>query len=423
MQRARWYGLLTRRHDGSLYVAGHSANPMMPPGITETSATRERALVDDTAHTLAWPDGLSENQEWSAANACAESGITDLHDYPRMLQLPSLDLLWVTEEHYLLRHDICLGQGGEPHRLIRGNVAGVPELKPQRAGGSALLIVDLTGPAPATTVYAVGGASFDNLLTDSITNRVLKLTDPDESATWNDTGAPDLNRPRLDHNTVFALDGSMVVLGGYDTEDEVNALIWKTIELYKPPEVFATPSTGWEDMVDLVDERSYHSVAVTLSTGDIVSAGGQGSSVAQFPALPVADWYSVELYSPAYMYVTPRPAITSAPASVEYGDTFFVSAVLQSTSAGEEFRVALIGPGATTHAFDANQRYVMLEWGAFTPNPDPSQESTIPVSAPPASTPGGALGGGIAPPGWYMLTVVNSFGFPSEAVWIQVLEP
>jgi len=64
----------------------------------------------------------------------------------------------------------------------------------------------------------------------------------------------------------------------------------------------------------------------------------------------------------------------------------------------------LMRPGAQTHAFDMEQRMVGL---SFT-----SGDGVLQVTAPP--------NGNIAPPGYYMLFVVDSAGVPSVASFVQL---
>jgi hypothetical protein len=59
--------------------------------------------------------------------------------------------------------------------------------------------------------------------------------------------------------------------------------------------------------------------------------------------------------------------------------------------------VALVRPGATTHADNFDQRYVNLNFTAAS--------GEITATAP--------ASGNYAPPGYYMLVIVNSNGIPS----------
>ena len=66
--------------------------------------------------------------------------------------------------------------------------------------------------------------------------------------------------------------------------------------------------------------------------------------------------------------------------------------------------VALIRLGAVTHAFDQNQRYVPLTFQQAT--------GGLTIQSPSSAN--------LAPPGYYMLFIVNATGVPSVASMIQV---
>ncbi len=114
----------------------------------------------------------------------------------------------------------------------------------------------------------------------------------------------------------------------------------------------------------------------------------------------------LEIYSPAYLFNTDntpavRPAITAVtPGAVGYGATFQVT----TPDAAQIASVVLVRPGAATHAFDMEQRLVGLSYTAGS--------GVLTVTAPP--------NGNIAPPGYYMLFVLNAAGTPSVARFVRV---
>ena len=77
---------------------------------------------------------------------------------------------------------------------------------------------------------------------------------------------------------------------------------------------------------------------------------------------------------------------------------------MQTPDAAAINRVVLVRNGAVTHAFGMDQREVEL---AFT-----AQTGSLTITAPP--------NGNIAPPGYYMLFLLNSSGVPSVARFVQV---
>jgi hypothetical protein len=100
-----------------------------------------------------------------------------------------------------------------------------------------------------------------------------------------------------------------------------------------------------------------------------------------------------EIFSPPYLFRGNRPTIASAPASVDYGQTFQV----QTPYAQQITKVTWIRLGSVTHAFDQNQRLNTL---TFT-----SSAGALSVNTP---------GQNEAPPGDYLLFLLNRNGVPSE---------
>jgi hypothetical protein len=102
----------------------------------------------------------------------------------------------------------------------------------------------------------------------------------------------------------------------------------------------------------------------------------------------------LEIYSPAYLFnvsggFAVRPAITGVPAGpIGYGTAFQVHTPIAADIAS----VVLVRPGAATHAFDMDQRLVGLSYTVDL--------GALNVTAPP--------NGNIAPPGYYMLFILNA---------------
>jgi hypothetical protein len=112
------------------------------------------------------------------------------------------------------------------------------------------------------------------------------------------------------------------------------------------------------------------------------------------------DELNYEIFSPPYLFKGHRPTISSAPATVGYGQTFSVS----TAEAASIAKVTWIRLGSVTHAFDQSQRFNSL---AFTRG-----GGSLSVTAP--------ASGNLAPPGHYMLFVVDGNGVPSVARIVQI---
>src|SRR4029077_2433529 len=108
----------------------------------------------------------------------------------------------------------------------------------------------------------------------------------------------------------------------------------------------------------------------------------------------------IEIYQPAYLFnpdgsLAARPSVTAAPSSITYGNNFTV----QTPDAANISSAVLVRNGTVTHAFGMDQRMVGMSFTAGS--------GSLSVTAPPS--------GNIAPPGYYMLFILNSNGVPSLA--------
>ncbi len=160
-------------------------------------------------------------------------------------------------------------------------------------------------------------------------------------------------------------------------------------------EVFDPDEQKWRLVAPVTVPRGYHAVAILLPDGRVVSSG----------TTPFGKYeLKMEVYSPYYLFKGPRPQIREAPPSLAYGQSFEVA----YEHAGRVNSVVLIRPGAMTHAFDMNQRYVELEAHEQGPG-------HLTVRAPRDAH--------VAPPGYYMLFLLSEAGVPSEAKFVHLPVP
>jgi hypothetical protein len=208
--------------------------------------------------------------------------------------------------------------------------------------------------------------------------------------------------PRSNANLVLLPDGSLVTVGGAagisgaagqnfvgDPPDDR----LRQVELYRPGD------TAWELGPPQQKFRSYHSTALLLPDGRVLSAGDDYWSPVNDPDPRLGEDIA-EIYSPPYLYAGARPRIATAPATLAWGQAFRVA-----VSGRQAVRAVLMAPGAVTHGNDMNQRHVELAVArAGTTGMD--------LKAPPSPA--------VAPPGWYMLFVLAADGTPSVARWVQM---
>lgn len=201
--------------------------------------------------------------------------------------------------------------------------------------------------------------------------------------------------------------GDVLICGGVSNVDPETGVLQP--EIYSPgidwaAGAYSTPGAGpqpaWTATPDPAQVvRNYHSVAILMPDGRVWTAGSSKHGRPGDPAdLNIAE-KRIEIYSPAYVG-QPRPTISVAPDYINYGVSFEV----ETPQADVIQRVALTKCGSATHAFDSDQRYVGLSFERI------GTSNRLWVNAPPH--------GNVAPPGQYMLWIVDNAGRPCERATI-----
>ena len=270
------------------------------------------------------------------------------------------------------------------------------------AGSRDTRILDLTSSAWSTVVpttidgdsvmYAPGkimkaGSSNDGCFNggaSSATTSVIDLTQA--SPTWRQTAS--MAFPRTNHNLTLLPDGSVLAIGGGMIKNGCDS----SIPVYAA-ELWSPATATWTTLSAMVTPRVYHSTAILLPDGRVLAAGS-GRDQAE------PNQLSAEIFSPPYLFKGTRPAIGSVASSTTYGASVAVTTPDAATIAS----VSLMRPGATTHSFDQAQKFVSLSF----------QQSTggITIQTPATSN--------LAPPGYYLLFLVNKSGVPSVGSFIRL---
>ena len=248
-------------------------------------------------------------------------------------------------------------------------------------GTSVLLpLMPANGYAPRVMIFGGGNPS----------TATTEIIDPSAATPVWQYG-PNMSQPRIQMNATLLPSGKVLLTGG-SKNDEDAATASLNADLYDPTtNTFSSAGAN-------AFPRLYHSNALLLPDATVLLNGGN----------PQRGNYQQrqEVYKPAYLFNssgTPanRPTISSVnPGAVRYGSTFQVV----TAEATDISSVALIRPGSPTHAFDQDQRFVGLSFTAGS--------GVLNVTAPP--------NGNIAPPGYYMLFILNSAGVPSVATFVQL---
>lgn len=231
-------------------------------------------------------------------------------------------------------------------------------------------------------ILIVGGGK------DQLTNTAEVIDLNLQRPFWTDTGSMAYKR-RYATATLLP-DGKVLVTGGTASPGFNNP-----DAAVRAGEIW-DPATGvWSMMAGMQFPRIYHSTALLLQDGRVLVGGGGRPAPFGLP-----ERRDFEIYSPPYLFRGARPIITAAPAAVTYGETFQVE-----TPGNEKItNVNWIRLPAVTHTFNQNQHINKLSFSRTAEG--------LNVTAPADSS--------LAPPGHYMLFILDDKGVPSVAKIIQI---
>lgn len=159
-------------------------------------------------------------------------------------------------------------------------------------------------------------------------------------------------------------------------------------------QIYNPTTNTWRTVNSPSVGRLYHSSAFLLPDGRVATVGSQ--------ALDGTFEMRTQIYKPTYLFRGTRPKLTSGPAALAYGATG--SFGFTKASGATIKSVSLLRPSATTHSTDVEQRLIDV--------PFTSSNGVAKVTVP--SNPN------LTPPGWYMLTLLDSKNRPSPARWVHI---
>jgi len=292
--------------------------------------------------------------------------------YPRMHLLPNGTVLYSGS-----------GTGSRvfnPSTRTWSGVIAMTNYSGTRTYGTSVLLplTPANGYTPRVMIFGGGNPA-------TATTEIIDMSAP--TPRWQ--FGPPMSQARIEMNATILPSGKVLAVGG-SVNDESAATASLNADLYDPATNTFSPA-GVN-----VYPRLYHSGSLLLPDATVLLMGGN-------PSRGSYEQHT-EIYSPAYLFNadgTPalRPTIsTVTPSAFTYGGAFQV----QTADAANIASAVLVRPGAATHAFDMDQRLVGLSYTVGT--------GVLNVTAPP--------NGNIAPPGYYMLFVLNTAGVPSVASFV-----
>ncbi|MGH2732983.1 MAG: galactose oxidase-like domain-containing protein [Actinomycetota bacterium] len=247
------------------------------------------------------------------------------------------------------------------------------QLGSRTSGGTVLL-----PPAQDQRVMVIGGGEPDAIPDVHIID--LSAPDPAYAA------APSLAFSRVHLNAVLLPDRTVLVCGGSGLAEKAHTAALEA-EIYDPA------TNTWTVGASARVPRLYHSIGLLLPDGRVITAGSNPQRR--------DDELRLELYHPPYLFRGPRPFIERAPGKLRYGESF----TIHTPNARDIAWVHLIRPMATTHSMETEQRLVELAFfrdGACSLSAELTGEANL------------------APPGWYLVFIVNRDRVPSVGRWVHL---
>ena len=232
---------------------------------------------------------------------------------------------------------------------------------------------------PHKMLWSSGGTSRESMIIDA------------SGGTPTYSAAASSAFPHMTGQGVTLPTGDVLAVGGNSSGSSSIGTPVMTPELYKPA------SNTWSSMANMSRQRQYHSVAALLPDGRVWSAGTSWEGTQEANG---------QYFSPPYLYTSSgqpasRPTATDAPSSVKAGDSFSIA-----TSNPSQIRSAsIVRLASTTHQLNAGQAYVPLST-SVSPN-----GGRVQMTAPT---------GAQAPPGYYMVFLIDSNGVPSVAPIVRL---
>lgn len=169
------------------------------------------------------------------------------------------------------------------------------------------------------------------------------------------------------------------------------------------PELYDPVTNTWTTLAAASVPRGYHSVGLLLPDGRVWTTGSSGVDLIDGgPSDPPAyrKEMRIEIFSPDYVNSPDRPSITDAPGAFLLGTNFTV----RTPDTSVITKVRLLRAGATTHAFNSDQRCIEVPFAVV-------DGTTLTVTAP--------LDASVVIPGDYLLFLIGPQNTPSIGHWIR----
>ncbi|MER6396478.1 galactose oxidase-like domain-containing protein [Kitasatospora sp. NPDC001603] len=289
----------------------------------------------------------------------------------------------------------------DPVNETRSDLTARPDGRKRNYGSAVMLPGGVNGPDSALVL----GGDRDNPSTLRFSN-----------GSW--TAEKSRAFGRTQDDTILLPDGKlMTVNGAYDIRDYGNGPYNPNADLKYRQVELRDDQGNWKLGPVQRLPRGYHSNAVVLPDGRVMVTGDELQQIANNPDIdgtvsgipgttgPVTMNGTIEIYEPAYLHQANRPSLDRGPTSpVGYDKKFLVTTSTPERAA----KAVLLAPTTATHSVNTSQRQIELRLSSRAGN-------RLEFQAPPDAK--------AAPPGWYMLFLLDDKGVPSVAQWVQLGSP
>jgi hypothetical protein len=384
MRQGRWYPTLITLPDGKVWCCQGYDEYGVPNRIIEVynPSTKTWALVSDPGSGAGYCAGEGHAATCPGAGSPCYTGVcpANFTYYPRAHLMPNGKIV------------IC-GMQREIYSWnpADGRFSFLASSSTFRFYGTSFLLPLNNTPTEKGRVMITGGSpQVSNASYGVTTCEILDFNASSTEVPVIRTVSPVTIRRKYSAPVILP-DGKCIIFGGTESGP------WDAV--YKP-EMFDPVTQAWRsDLPPAWFPRPYHQVAILLPDGRIWNAGGapdDGSSSV-----------TAQFFSPGYLFAGARPTISGAPTVGAYGGTISIPTPDAPTisSNPSAWKVSLVRLINATHHYEANQRLVWLQILN-------AGSTSVTVSAP--------INGSLAPPGDYMIFIVNPSGVPSVGRIVRV---
>lgn len=364
MHEPRWYGSVLTLPDGRTYVQGGTDGRAVYGG-NPIRATR--AEIRDPA------TGVSTQ--------LSGFDTTDLdNNYPRNFVGPD-GLVFGFDHQQMYRID----PSGKGSRTNLGT-------EDWEYGWSATSTAVMFEPGRILVVGGSGTGWKDD-------GRTARIIDLNNGPTPQLTSTMRTSQLRQWSNSTVLPDGKVVLMGGSEKNVIADQVNFPTGQVAYRVEIFDPANNSWTLGPSQQRMRLYHSIALLLPNGTVLSASGGWPG----PQLNL----DAEIYYPPYLFkadgsLASRLTIDSTSTVLDPGQTL----TIQTPDADKVARVTIVKTGAVTHSFNFEQRFIEVGHKDKATKPIVRQGNQLQVKLPANRFE--------TPPGYYMAFVLDANGVPSE---------